>query len=165
MDLGWLAIFGLMVIAAVVLRVLMRTRKPTIDWPLYAKPLLSEPEQVLYHRLIKALPEFTVLAQVQLSRFLVIKGTSGVQAIRNRIDRKSVDFLICHRDFSIRAAIELDDSSHERAKQKQRDTDKGAALAAAGVELIRYNVKQLPSEQEIKARFAAADMPPIRAMR
>ncbi len=164
MDQRWLAILGLLVIAAAVLLVLARARKPAINWPLYAKPLLSEPEQVLYHRLVKALPEFVVLAQVQLSRFLVIKGTSGVQAIRNRIDRKSVDYLICTRDFSIRAAIELDDKSHERAKQKQRDADKGAALAAAGIELIRYSVKQLPSELDIKARFAA-DLPTIRATR
>lgn len=164
MNLGGLAVFGLMVVAAAVLWALMRTRKQATDWPLYTKPLLSEPEKVLYHRLVKALPEFTVLAQVQLSRFLVIKGTNGVQAIRNRIDRKSVDFLICHRDFSIRAAIELDDKSHERTRHKARDADKSAALAAAGVELIRYNVKQLPSEQDIKARFTA-DLPTIRAMR
>jgi hypothetical protein len=54
------------------------------DWPFYAKKPLSPPEQVLYHRLVKALPEHIVLAQVQrLERWGSRKGstsTSGTTA-------------------------------------------------------------------------------------
>jgi hypothetical protein len=39
-------------------------------WPFYAKKPLTQPEQVLYHRLVAAIPECMVLAQVQLSRVL-----------------------------------------------------------------------------------------------
>ena len=39
-------------------------------WPFYAKKPLTQPEQVLYFRLIDALPGHIVLAQVQLLRFL-----------------------------------------------------------------------------------------------
>ncbi len=42
-------------------------------WPFYAKKPLSQPEQILYFRLIEALPEYIILAQVQLSRFLGVK--------------------------------------------------------------------------------------------
>ena len=42
-------------------------------WPLYAKKPLSQPEQILYFRLVSALPERIILAQVQLSRLLGVK--------------------------------------------------------------------------------------------
>ena len=34
------------------------------SWPFYAKKPLTQPEQVLYHRLVSALPQHIVLAQV-----------------------------------------------------------------------------------------------------
>ena len=42
-------------------------------WPFYAKKPLSQPEQVLYFRLVQALPNHIILAQVQLSRLLGIQ--------------------------------------------------------------------------------------------
>ncbi|MCE3224350.1 MAG: hypothetical protein K0S58_2530 [Nitrospira sp.] len=51
--------------------VLMKKRFPLDQkdepLPYYAKAILSQSEQVLYHRLVAALPEHIVLAQVQLS--------------------------------------------------------------------------------------------------
>jgi hypothetical protein len=38
------------------------------EWPFYAKKPLSQPEQILYFRLVQALPDHIILAQVQLSR-------------------------------------------------------------------------------------------------
>jgi hypothetical protein len=35
-------------------------------WPFYVKRLLTQPEQVLYHRLLKSLPNQVILAQVQM---------------------------------------------------------------------------------------------------
>jgi hypothetical protein len=43
------------------------------NWPFYARKLLSAPEQVLYHRLVKALPDLLILAQVQVSRVLGVR--------------------------------------------------------------------------------------------
>lgn len=43
------------------------------EFPFYAKKVMTDPEQVLYHRLVEALPDYIVLAQVQLSRFLNVK--------------------------------------------------------------------------------------------
>src|SRR4051812_24105861 len=55
-------------------------------WPFYAKKVLTQPEQVLFHRLTSALPECIVLAQVQLSRVLGVKQGSNVQSWNNRIN-------------------------------------------------------------------------------
>ena len=48
-------------------------------WPYYAKKPLSQPEQVLYFRLVEALPDHIVLAQVQLSRLLGVKKATVIR--------------------------------------------------------------------------------------
>lgn len=67
---------------------------PDRPWPFYAKKPLSQPEQVLYHRLIDALPECMFLAQVQLSRVLGVKKGFRFNEWNNRINRLSLDFLV-----------------------------------------------------------------------
>lgn len=113
-------------------------------WPFYAKKVLSAPEQVLYFRLEKALPEYFVLAQVQASRVLGVKKGNDFQAWNNRINRMSLDFVICARDALVVAVIELDDSTHEKAERKVADAKKDKALEAAGVRIFRWSVRSLP---------------------
>ena len=122
-------------------------------WPFYAKKPLSAPEQVLYFRLSKLLPEHIVLAQVGLSRLLGVKKGNNFQAWQNRINRMSADFVVCSKDSSIVAVIELDDASHEREDRKAADAKKDKALSAAGVRVIRWQAKSLPDEASIKAAF------------
>lgn len=135
-----------------------RSRPPITDsiaWPYRSKWPLTDPEQTLYFRLLEAFPDYVVLAQVNLSSFIEVQGVDAKQRTtwRNRIDRKSVDYLICAKDFSILAAIELDDATHDRAKRKQQDADKDRALTAAGVKIVRWKVKNLPNVDAIKAQF------------
>lgn len=93
-------------------------------WPFYARKPLSQPEQILYFRLIQALPEHIVLAQVQLSRLLGVKKGNNYQAWLNRINRMSADFVVCNKDSSIVAVIELDDASHQKADRQAADAKK-----------------------------------------
>jgi len=115
-----------------------------------SKPL-TEPEQVMYFRLRSALPECEVLAQVTFSRFLKPSGKDAKRRFGalQRINKKSADFLICLKDFTIVAAVELDDASHNAEKDKDRD----AILATAGVKVLRWHVRDLPSEQAIRDAF------------
>jgi very-short-patch-repair endonuclease len=120
-----------------------------VAWPFYAKKPLTQPEQVLYHRLVSALPEHIVLAQVQLSRILGVKQGNNFHEWNNRINRMSLDFVVCGKDASVIAAIELDDKSHEKASRKEADDKKDKALASAGVRLVRWQVNALPDETAI----------------
>jgi hypothetical protein len=131
-------------------------RRPggSANWPFYAKKPLSNPEQVLYHRLVRALPECIILAQVQLSRVLGVKKGNNFGVWHNRINRMSVDFLICLKDSTVVAAIELDDASHDRRDRRIADAKKELALRSAGLPLIRWTVATLPSEDEIRAAIA-----------
>lgn len=140
-------------LAILVILIAALIKRKTTDneiWPyVQKKPFITVPEQTLYFRLTKALPEHIILAQVNLPRFIETKNSSFKYYAK--IKELSIDFLVCSKDFSITAAIELDDSSHNRTKQKERDEKKNKALKAAGIQLIRWNIKTLPDERKIQA--------------
>ncbi|MBA1148226.1 DUF2726 domain-containing protein [Ectothiorhodospiraceae bacterium WFHF3C12] len=116
---------------------------------LHAKPLLSRPEQVLFHRLREALPEYEVLAQVSFSQFIRAKGDTRKENWRRfaMARQKVADFVICNPDFSVLAVVELDDRSHRRGKDQKRD----ALLAEAGIPCHRWHVKRMPSGEQIRS--------------
>ncbi|MFD0930662.1 DUF2726 domain-containing protein [Methylophilus glucosoxydans] len=122
-------------------------------WPFYAKRPLSQPEQILYFRLIEALPDHIILAQVQLSRFLGVKKGHNYQSWSNRINRMSADFVICKKDASVVAVIELDDSTHQKLDRQIADSKKDKALTAAAIKVVRWQAKAIPDLSEIKATF------------
>ncbi len=123
-------------------------------WPFYAKKPLTQPEQILYHRLVAAMPECIVLAQVQLSRLLGVKKGFSFNEWNNRINRMSLDFLVCLKDSTVVAAVEIDDKTHEKASRIEADAKKEKALSAAGITLVRWNVSALPDEAAIRQAFA-----------
>jgi hypothetical protein len=123
-------------------------------WPFYSKKPLSQPEQILYHRLVKSLPEHIVLAQVQVSRVLGVKKGFNFHEWNNRINRLSYDFVVCSRDATVLAAIELDAKSYEAASRVETNKKKDRATSAAGLRLIRWHVKSLPDQAAIQAAFA-----------
>ncbi len=152
------AIIFLLILIVVVLAVLAAKKKAETDsdsgeWPFYPRKPLSAPEQVLYFRLIKALPEHIVLGQVQLSRLLGVKKGNNTQAWLNRINRMSADFVVCNKDSTVVAVIELDDATHNGEKSQQRDAKKDKALAAAGIKVYRWQAKAIPDESQIKETF------------
>lgn len=147
----------LIVLAAVALVVLKKLGLlnvgPTGPWPFYVKRPLSQPEQVLYHRLIRALPDHIVLAQVQVSRVLGVKKGSNFHEWNNRINRLSYDFVVCGKDSTVIAAVELDDKSHDSTSRAKADEKKSKASADAGLRLIRWHVRSLPDEETIRSEL------------
>ena len=122
-------------------------------WPFYAKKPLSQPEQVLYFRLVQALPDHIILAQVQLSRLLGVKKGNDYQAWFNRINRMSADFVVCNKDSSIVAVIELDDATHQKEDRQAADAKKDKALASANVRVIRWQARAIPDVANIQSIF------------
>jgi hypothetical protein len=129
------------------------------DWPFVAiNPVITPPEQILYRRLLEALPECMVLAQVQLSRVLGVQDGHPFHVWNNRISRMSLDFVVCRWNGRLVAVIELDDRSHERADRIEADAKKDAALAAAGVPIIRWKVHAMPNHAQIRQAIRACGM-------
>ncbi|MCO5356445.1 DUF2726 domain-containing protein [Acidovorax kalamii] len=119
------------------------------------KAPLTDREQAMFNRLVQALPERVVLAQVSFSALL----TARAYAVRNTFDRKVADFVICDAAFQVIAVVELDDSSHKgRAKE---DAARDALLTDAGYRVVRY--PRVPDIEQVKADFAAPVVPKAEA--
>jgi hypothetical protein len=152
-----LVVVILLALAAIFFVILKKRASPDasdVQWPYYAKKPLTQPEQVLYHRLVAAMPECIVLAQVQLSQVLGVKKGFSFREWNNRINRMSLDFVVCLKDSTIAAVIELDDKTHEKASRIEVDAKKDRALSSAGVALIRWQVGALPDEAAIRQALA-----------
>lgn len=153
-------LFILLIIFAVIAALLAKPRRRTKTalreaWPLQPSPtLLTDPEQVLYRRLLQALPGHIVLAQVQLTQALRFRRGTWNASVFNRICQLSVDFLVVKPDTSIVAAVELDDSSHDSADRRDADARKEHALRSAGVPLLRWHVARIPDATAIGAAVA-----------
>lgn len=100
--------------------------------PVRARRPLTPYEEQMYGTLVTALPECVVLAQVAFSALI----TTDEQAYRNRFDRKVADFVICSRQLTPIAVIELDDRSH--LGKRAADADRDAMLRNAGYRTLRY---------------------------
>jgi hypothetical protein len=114
----------------------------------YSKKPMSDVEQVAYWRLKEACgADKVVLSQVAFSSFIKTKGRD--KAARSgyaRARQKVADFVICNKDFSIIAIVEVDDSTHSAEKDKARD----AITESAGIPTFRIEAKKLPSAEELK---------------
>jgi len=114
---------------------------------------LSETEQVLYWRLVEALPECVVLAKVPFTRFMKAPEPGEQIDVRDykvmnaRISQRRVDFLVCLRDFTVVAAVDLDDSSHTR------DLTRDELLKSAGVVPLRVFAEAMPSAETLIEMF------------
>lgn len=137
---GALALFFLVVVAATLsIRAGHKVRgtSSAIDASAYyaVKPLTAT-EQAFFRLIESSLPGYVILAQVDAKRIVRTKRSKSHQHF-NRVAQLSLDYVICRRDFSVVAAVELDDPSHDRERQKTRDEKKDAMMKAIGVRLIR----------------------------
>ncbi len=123
-----------------------------------SKHFLSPTELSFYHVLRKAVPgENTVLTKVRIADVLgVVKGTEKRQTHFNKISAKHIDFLICDNTTLIPIfAVELDDSSHARAKQLERDKFVNHAFDAAGLPLFRIRARKGYVVEELRSEFSS----------
>ena len=142
---------------------LLRVPRLAKTLPVTAKTLLSRPEQQLYGRLVRAFPGRIIFAQVALSQLLVVarvEGNGPAQSIANRFRQLVADFVVCAPDFTAVAVIELDDRSHHRTVQRERDRRKDQFLQAAGIKVIRVAASDIPSEAALRALVAVMPITP-----
>lgn len=98
----------------------------------YPRRVITNFESKMYARLLQALPQHHVLAQVAFSALI----TNHQYKIRNLFNRKVTDFVILDHDFNVVVIIELDDPSH-LGKEKE-DAERDAMLEEAGYRVLRY---------------------------
>lgn len=162
-----IALLILIVIAVALVAAKRKSDKPieVSDLP-YVKQetLLTDAERSFLGVLEQAIDDrFRIYAQVRLADLLSVKaGTERGKraAAQNRINGKHADFVLCNpKTLEIVCAVELDDSSHQRANRKERDAFLERACATAGLPLARFPAKFGYVVAEVRADiFALLDI-------
>lgn len=127
-------------------------------WPLYAKKPRQGPHQLLYRRLVAALPGCIVLGDVALADVLGARRGFEQRTWARRLRHLQYDFVVCAKDGSVLGAIALDSSAHAHRLRSRSELVKERASAAAGLRLLRWQARALPDVAAIRAEFGAMDM-------
>ena len=137
-----------------IIRDLLR-RLATLGQPQYrARSLLTGNEIEFFRRLRRALPQEYIFPQVALSALIEPRSRSE-KHLRDfrRISQKRVDYAIYTSDLQLVAIVELDDRTHNRTADAQRD----AFVASAGIRTLRFESRNKPTVEQIRAAvFPAA---------
>ena len=146
----WIAA-ALVVIALTVL--LQRATRGIATPTLVRRPILTEAEIAFHARLLRAVerisPDLLVFAQVPMAA--LIDTRNGMEnrerwAARARFDRKMVDFAITDRRTAAVLLVELDDRTHDTAKDRARD----AMTSSAGYRTMRIRGRDARNEEAIE---------------
>jgi hypothetical protein len=154
----------LLVIVAVAVIAVLRGRLPaaSADEPVFdaRKELFTPAERSFIGVLEQAVAgEFKIFGKVRVGDLVQpAKGLSQSRrtSLRNRIQQKHVDFVLCRPDtLEVAGVVELDDASHGRKDRADRDDFVDKALASAGVPVLHFPVRKGYAVVEIQERLAA----------
>ncbi len=132
-------------------------------WPPQATRVLSTQERLAFGIVVSALPEYIVLAQVPLSRFINVPKRNSYADWLRRIGYQSVDFVICDMSAQVIAVIELQPPQQSERAHK-RMTRLSRTLKAAQLPLHVWREDALPSvavaREALLPRLADPTEPP-----
>ena len=124
------------------------TRADRIDtvtgWPPQPTRVLGTRERIAFGTLARALPEYMILAQVPLARFLTVPKRNSYADWLRRVGYQSVDFVVCDMAAQVIAVIELQ-SPQSNERVRKRLTRISRTLKAAKIPLQVWNENALPS--------------------
>ena len=156
-------ILGMIPLALLVLFYLAKSgkfaKKPPPESPDYPyireRTLLTAHELSLHSALIRALDsQYGVFAKVALANILSIDPELPERTLgsaRERIERQSVDFVLCEKDGTdILGVIQLESHINAPDVQHRKEGFVDRALKAAGVPVFRLPVKDSYTDQELR---------------
>ncbi len=141
-------------------------------WPPQATRVMTTPERIAFGTLVRALPEYMILAQVPLSRFLSVPKRNSYADWLRRLGYQSVDFVVCDMTSQVIGVIEIqaaDNRNSERARKRLSRI--GRSLKAASIPLHVWTENVLPSADAAReavlprptATATAADALPVQS--
>src|ERR1700730_15954511 len=120
------------------------------------KFILSRAEKYFYGILRRVVDPHTVLAKVRLADLVEADERHRLwRSNFNRIQSKHIDFVICDAALCPIIAVELDDSSHQRADRRARDGDVDRILEIASLPILRVSVQQAYDAKELERQLLA----------
>ena len=126
-----------------------------------AGKLMTNNEREFFARLVVALPEHYVFPQVAMGALIVPASTNKAtaHADRLRVAQQRVDFVICDRSCNVAVVIELDDRTHQTAKDQRRDE----RLQQGAIRTVRFQSMNKPDAQAIREAVLGVAAVPVAA--
>lgn len=129
------AIFAVLITLAVVGAVLKAKAGRDRTYAYTAAPLLTKAERAFAEALEPCLPpDSRLLAKVRVAD-VISAARAGDRGAFSKISQKHLDFVIATRDWTVIAAVELNDKSHAEPKRAERDRFLEEAFRGAQVPL------------------------------
>ena len=94
--------------------------------------------------------KYYIVPQVQLSKIVEVEKGNWHYEYKNKINLKSVDFVLFDREyFTPQIVIELDDSSHSRLDRQERDSFVDSVMQKTGIKIVHIKTALTYSQEEI----------------
>ena len=121
-----------------------------IGWPPEATRVLSTPERLAYGALARGLPEYMILAQVPLSRFLNVPRRNSYADWLRRVGNQCADFIVCDMAAQVVAVVEIQGPQPgDRARKRLARITR--TLKAAKIPLQIWSEAAIPSADTARA--------------
>lgn len=150
------------IVVLIVLWLAWRGRHREPPFRVRPRPLMTDNEIEFHARLCEAVPEHQVLAQVSMGALIepdVPGGSGNWLSIRARFAQKVVDYVVIDENREVLALVELDDATHDR----RRDAERDAITALAGYTTLRYESRAKPDVETLREDLI--DCRPVRRPR
>ena len=118
-------------------------------WEPHATRILSTQERQAYAILVRALPEYMVLGQVPLSRFLKVPTRHSYAEWVKRVGSLSAVLVVCDRTSEVIAVVEVrSERDSDRARQRHERMER--VLKAAHIQVLVWNEGDLPTPASVR---------------
>lgn len=171
LQIALLGVFVVLLLAWLLLRGRAAPRRPVkrdtdridtvIGWPPQATRVLGKADLAALAILVRSVPEYLVLAQVPLSRFISVPKRNSYADWLRRVGYQSIDFLVCDPTGHVVAVVELQPPQPSDRARKRHDRI-ARTLKAAGIALHVWRENGLPPVEVVRAALipSAAGTPP-----
>lgn len=119
-----------------------------------AADIMTPNEEEFFHRLVEALPDHYIFPQVSLGALIrpsISRRDPEWMKQFNQVSSKRADYAIYDRKLRLVTLIELDDKSHSRKSDRERDRK----TRSAGIPTLRYESSSKPDIRQIRRDVAA----------
>ena len=153
----WIIILIIVVVITIIVLVISKNKGiSTADYPYIKQDVLFTPaERSFLGVLDQAVGKnVKIFGKVRVADAITPKkgmSRGGWQKAFNKISGKHFDYLLCNKnDLSILCAVELNDSSHNSKKRKDRDIFLEGACKAANIPLVQITAKSTYNISDIQ---------------
>jgi len=126
-----------------------------LAWPPQNTRVLTRVERVAYGRLKRALPDYMILAQVPVARFLSVPKENSYREWMRRLGGQCVDLVVCDLMSTVLAVVVVRPDDAQVSQLLRRRFDRvPRSLQAAGIPVVVWNANALPSVEAARASVA-----------